>query len=106
MKADRDLFRRVIIALESGREVDVDKMLEHELSPVPLSLANLNQKLRYPTNKADLGKILEQGLAQNQPPDNLDPTCTILDGMAIIQSLGNRSDAKHLVNGVKTSKSM
>jgi hypothetical protein len=94
VKADRDLFRRVIIALESGREVDVDTLLEHELSPVPLSLANLNQKLRYPTNKADLGKILEQGLAQNQPPDNLDPTCTILDGMAIVQSLGNRSEAK------------
>ena len=33
IKADRDLLRRVAVALESGREVDVDTLLQRELSP-------------------------------------------------------------------------
>ena len=42
IKADRDLLRRVVVALESGREVDVDILLQRELSPVPLSIATLD----------------------------------------------------------------
>ena len=42
VKADRDLFRRVIVALESGRDVHVDLLLQKELSLVPLSLATVN----------------------------------------------------------------
>ena len=41
-KADGDLLRRVVVALESGREVDVDTLLQRELSPVPLSIATLD----------------------------------------------------------------
>ena len=33
IKADRDLLRGVVVALESGREVDVDTLLQRELSP-------------------------------------------------------------------------
>ena len=42
IKADRDLLRRVVAALESGREVDVDPLLQRELSSVPLSIATLD----------------------------------------------------------------
>ena len=42
--SDRDLFRRVVVALESGREVDVDALLERELSSVPLSIATVDGK--------------------------------------------------------------
>jgi hypothetical protein len=52
VKADRDLFRRVVVALESGREVDVDALLERELSSVPLSIATVYGKLRNCTSKA------------------------------------------------------
>jgi hypothetical protein len=93
IKADRDLFRQVIVALKGGREVDVDRLLEHELSSVPVSLATFDEKLRFPATKAALSKILEQGMAQNHAPVNNNPTCTILDGMAIVQSLGNRFGA-------------
>lgn len=40
-KADRDLFRRVIVALESKRDVNVDLLLQRELSKVPVSLPNV-----------------------------------------------------------------
>eukprot|EP00745_Piridium_sociabile_P034091 TRINITY_DN5858_c0_g1_i7.p1 TRINITY_DN5858_c0_g1~~TRINITY_DN5858_c0_g1_i7.p1 ORF type:complete len:942 (+),score=252.29 TRINITY_DN5858_c0_g1_i7:556-3381(+) len=93
LKADRDLFKRVITAMEAGRDVDINKMLEQELCPVPLSLATADRRLRLPQNKADLSKILQQGLPQNAvPPPN--PTCTIVDGMAMVQAFGNRMGAK------------
>ena len=94
IKADRDLFQKVIVALEAGRDVDVDKLLEHELSPVPLSLATLDGDLRLPTNKAELKKVLEQGTGQAQPPANHDKTCSVIDGMAIVQALGNQAAVK------------
>ena len=34
----RDLLKRVVVALESGRDIDVDDLLTRELSPVPFSL--------------------------------------------------------------------
>lgn len=36
LKADRDFFRRIIVSLESGRDVDVDTLLQQELSPLSL----------------------------------------------------------------------
>ena len=95
LKADRDLFKRVITAMEGGRDVDVDKMLEHELCPIPLSLATADSRLRLPQNKSDFSKILQKGLPQNAVPLP-NPTCTIVDGMAMVQVLGNRMGAKTL----------
>ena len=46
MKADKDLLRRVIVALESGRDVDVNTLPQSELAPVPNSLATLDGSLR------------------------------------------------------------
>ena len=56
-KADRDLLRRVVVSLESGREVDLDTLLQPELSPVPLSIATLDRCPRLASSKSDLGKI-------------------------------------------------
>lgn len=94
MKADRDLLRPVVVALESGREVDVDTLLQRELSPVPLSIATLDGCLRQASGKSDLGNILQENVHQSQPPISQYQTCTIIDGMAAVQSLGNTSGAK------------
>lgn len=56
LKADRDLLRRVVVALESGRNVDVDELLQRELSPVPLSIATPKGSLREASGKSDLSK--------------------------------------------------
>ena len=56
------------VALESGREVDVDTLLQRELSPVPLSIATLDGCLRLASTKSDLGNILQKNVNQSQPP--------------------------------------
>ena len=57
IEADRDLLRRMVVALESDREVDVDTLLQRELSPVPLSIATLDGRLRLASSKSDLGEV-------------------------------------------------
>ena len=94
MKADRDLLRRVVVALESGRDIDVDTLLQRELSPIPLSLATPDGNIRSASSKADLSNILQENVAQTHTPSNQDKTCTIIDGMAAVQSLAIRSGAK------------
>ena len=95
IKADRDLFRRVVLALGSGREVDVDTLLQRELlSPVPLSIATLDGCLRLASSKSDLGNILQKNVNQSRLPISHHKTCTIIDGMAAVQSLGNTTGTK------------
>ncbi|KAG0723506.1 hypothetical protein GWK47_042571 [Chionoecetes opilio] len=95
LKADRNFLRHVVTAMQAGRDVAMNKMLEQEICTVPLSLAMPDGRLRLPQNKADLGKVLQQGLPQNVAPGPY-PTCTIIDGMAMIQRLGSRMNAKTL----------
>ena len=68
IQADRDLLRRVVIALESGRDVDVDELLQRELSAVPLSIATPNIILREASGKSDLSRILHEKVCQSQLP--------------------------------------
>ena len=35
VKAERDIFRRLLDVRDSGREVDIGSILKYELSPVP-----------------------------------------------------------------------
>lgn len=67
-KADRDLLRRVIDALESDREVDVDTLLQRELSPVPLSIVTFDGSLRLASSKSDFVNITQKNVHQSQPP--------------------------------------
>ena len=87
IKADRDLFRRLVVAVESGRGIELDTLLLKELSPVPLSLANTNGTLRS-TNKAQLAHLLEEGNIKQSLPESSLQECTIIDGMDLIYSLG------------------
>lgn len=99
MKADKDLLRRVIVALESGRDVDVNTLLQSELAPVPKSLATLDRSLQE-AGKSDLGIILQGNVCKSQMPISRSQTCTIIDGMAAFQSFANSSGAKTFVSGV------
>ena len=46
MKADRTILYRLVTAYEAGQQVNMQKVLKHELMPVPVSLAEMNQTLR------------------------------------------------------------
>ena len=90
--ADQDLFRRVIVAGDRGQSIDIDEMLQRELSSVPLALACVDGTLRQ-TNKAQLASILKDGVTQPTLNVTDTPTCTIIDGMALVQAIGKPPNA-------------
>ncbi|KAJ4935256.1 hypothetical protein JOQ06_016792 [Pogonophryne albipinna] len=85
VKPDRDIFCRIIVSMESGREVNMDELLQKELCAVPLSLATTYSVLR-PTNKADLATILQAGAMETELSPSVMRTCTIIDGMALMMN--------------------
>ena len=46
VKADRSILPRIVIAYESGRRVDLEQLLQHELFPVSISIADMKDTLR------------------------------------------------------------
>ena len=56
MKAYKDLLKRIIEALESGRDVHGNGLFKSELAPVPKSRATLDGSLQE-AGKSDLGTI-------------------------------------------------
>ena len=94
IKADRNLFQRLIVAQSSGRTLNIEELLQHELFPVPLALADTAGNLRL-TQKSALTQILEDGVAYESLPPSTDmPTCTIFDGKALVQAIGKPKGAK------------
>ena len=79
--------------METGQEVDVDKLLMQELCSVPLALATNDGCLR-PANKAQMLPLLEEGVPHARLPKLQAPTCMIIDGMAMVQALGKPKGAK------------
>ena len=84
----------LLVASDSGRNVDFASMLHHDLSPVPLSLAGSNYKL-HSTNKSMLVELLTQSVkAEAMLPKTHVPSCMIIDGHALIQSLRKSDSAQ------------
>ena len=94
LKAEREIFWRLLVVSDSGRNVDLASMLHHELSPVPLSLAGTNHKLNS-TNKSMLVELLTQSVkVETKLPKTDVPFCMLIDGHALIQSLGKPDSAQ------------
>ncbi len=90
VKADRRLLQRLFNAANAGRSVEIAEVLKHELSPVPLSLTNCNGVMNS-TVKSQILTVLSSQLNIVTPqsiPDSDILTCVIIDGHALIQSLG------------------
>ena len=71
VKNHRDLFRRIIVSVDAGRDIDIDNFLKQELSEVPLSLASIAGSLRG-TNKAQLAASIADGVTQNVKPHGIE----------------------------------
>ena len=83
LRADRNLFARMIIIAES-RNLQMQDVLKHPLGPLPASLA-CNNGFPRKTNKAQLGKELEKLI---QPTEVVArPSAYLIDGMALVQKL-------------------
>ena len=94
VKAERDIFKRLLVVSNSGQEIDLENILKHELFPVPLAPANTNKELKT-TTKADLADILAQSIeVKEQIPSSSSPTCILVDGPALIQAVGKPEYAK------------
>ena len=77
----------------------MNTLLESEPAPVLKSLATLDGSLRE-AGKSNLGTILQGNVCKSQMPISRSQTCTIIDGMAAVQSLANSSGAKTFGEGV------
>ena len=94
IKADRDLLRRLLVASQGCREIDMKSILEHELSPVPLSLASTNFKLNK-GNKADLATLLIEDVdVKSEIAKSDKKSFVVIDGPALIQQTGKPDGAK------------
>ncbi|KAL2081649.1 hypothetical protein ACEWY4_023502 [Coilia grayii] len=92
VKPDRDIFRRIIVSMDRGKEVNIDELLQKELCAVPLSLATTDSFLR-PTNKADLATILQAGAKETELCPSAVSSCIIIDGMALVRAIGKLPNA-------------
>ena len=96
IKADRRLLQQLLTASLAGRKVDLNEVLQHELSSIPLSLAKVNGDMNS-TTKAELAKIItknEKILPNVTEPGTTQRTCILVDGHAYIQSLGKPKNCK------------
>lgn len=90
IKADRQLMQRLFNAAQAGRAVNLHKVLEHELSVVPLSLANTEKKMNS-TQKSAMLPLLTKDVGVETVkgrPETTGKTCIIIDGHALIQVTG------------------
>lgn len=89
VKADRNVLQRLLTASDAGRSIDMEKILQHELMPVPISLAAINGTLNT-GNKSLMADVLTQNIVT--PPDIQlgDPwkNCLVIDGQALVMALG------------------
>ena len=67
IKADKVLFQRLMVAKNAGSEIDLKKLLCHELSPVPLAISDTAVNLRS-TIKAALAKLLKEDVSVETMP--------------------------------------
>ena len=93
IKADKVLFQRLLVAKYAVREINLKKLLCHELSLVPLAIADTAGNLR-PTNKAALGKLLQEDVRVETLPTTELKTCTVIDGQAMAQATGKPAGSK------------
>ena len=94
IKAGRDLYQRLLVSQEAGRDINLEEILCNELSTTLLSIADTTGKLLPCDAKSDLATILESGATSQVLPDSSLKTVTIIDGQAPVHTIGKMSKAK------------
>lgn len=95
VEADRDVLRRLIVAYETGRQIDLPSILKHELLSVPLSLAELDGTLRL-SKKASVLKIVTKGVeCPNTIAIDRDTSQLIIDGQDLVNSIGKPANTNN-----------
>ena len=96
IKADRRLLQQLLTTSLAGRKVDLNEVLQHELSSIPLLLAKVNGDMNS-TAMAELAKIItknEKILPNVTEQPTTQRTCVLVDGHVYIQTLGKPKSCK------------
>lgn len=93
LKVDRNILKRLVTAYEAGRPVDLPSVLKHELLPVPVSLAEMNRRLRTGKKSALADKLTEGVVCPDAIELNGRSSCLIIDGQALVVALGKPDKA-------------
>ena len=94
---DNSILQRLIISSEAGRQIDLSTVLKHELMQVPISMFELNGKLRTCCKSLLFNELTKNIECPQSIPIPTDSTL-IIDGIAYVQMMGVR---KHLLKFVK-----
>ena len=92
IKADRNILQRLVTAYRSGRPVNLDNILKHELLPVPVALSSLNGTLNT-ENKSILADILSCSISTPPQVTVTGSASLVIDGQALINAIGKPSGA-------------
>ena len=84
---------RLVTAYEAGREVDLPAILQHELMPVPVSLAEINGTMRT-GNKSILVDVLTENIKCPESITLKGRSALLIDGFALVAALGKPHEAK------------
>ncbi|KAG1682470.1 Retinal homeobox protein Rx1 [Nymphon striatum] len=95
LKADRNFTQRLLMAYRAGRPVDLNNILNHELMKVPVSIADTSGTLRTGT-KSILFDVLTKNVSCPTEITISESSCLIIDGQAMIMSLGKPADVNTL----------
>jgi hypothetical protein len=93
LKADRSVLQRLVTAYEAGRPVDLAKVLQHELMPVPVSLAEMNKQLRSGP-KSSLADVLLEGITCPRTIRLEGTSSLLIDGQALVNKIAKPAEAK------------
>ena len=93
LNADRSILYRLVTAYEAGREVDLSAILQHELMPVPVSLAEINGTIRT-GNKSILVDVLTENIKCPESITLEGRSALLIDGFALVAALGKPHEAK------------
>ena len=90
---DRQIFSKLTIIAQS-REVDIKSLLHYELTPVPLSLFNLDGTMRKTTKSVTMSWIEGQHAVKQLSHDE-HPTLLVIDLMMLLRMIcTDKSDCK------------
>ena len=88
IQADRSILQRLVMAYQAGREVNLKSILQHELLPVPLSLAEMNSELRTGDKSSLMNLITTDIDCPSSIEHQKETSLLIIDGQALVVTLG------------------
>ena len=76
------IYTRVIGLQISSRGTDIDRILAHELAPVPTSMFSKTGDMKICTAKSDLKKVLQSTVSTRHLETQI--SCNVIDGSAVL----------------------